>query len=221
MFLEGGDADVPHLVIFAIALAVSVIPEALPLVVTFSLSRGALRLAQQHVIVKRLASVQDLGSVELLCTDKTGTITENHLVYTNDYLIPECPWHPLILSRLTAHDLHERNPEPFDHGTDEALSDEQRGVVAQFTLLEEESFDPTLRSNGAVVEHEDGKKIHIRRGSPRYFMEQGLISYDIVGLWLFDEEERGHRVLGVSYDDGSGPRFVGFISFKDTLKQKT
>ncbi len=221
VIIEGADADIPHLLIFAIALAVSVIPEALPLVMTFSLSHGALKLARNHVIVKRLSAVQDLGSIELLCTDKTGTITENKLVYQNEYLIPECPWHPLVLSRLTAHDLNERHPEPFDWGTAEALSEEQTHIVAEYTLIEEEPFDPALRSNGAYVCHRDGSEVHIRRGSPEYFIEQGLLSRERVGQWLLDEERKGHRVLGVSYDIGSGQKFGGFISFADTLKKST
>ncbi|MFP5354580.1 MAG: cation-transporting P-type ATPase, partial [Gemmatimonadota bacterium] len=65
VLIEGGNTDIPTLLVFAIALAVSVIPEALPLVVTFSLSRGALAFARRHVIVKRLSSVHDLGSVTL------------------------------------------------------------------------------------------------------------------------------------------------------------
>lgn len=221
ILIEGSSADIPSLLIFSIALAVSVIPEALPLVMTFSLSRGALRLAKSHVIVKRLSSVQDLGAIELLCSDKTGTITENRLVYTNDYLIPHSPWHPLVLSQLTAHDLHERHPEPFDRATEAALSAEQKAQVAEFTLLEEEAFDPALRSNGSIVEDAAGRKIHIRRGSPEYFIEQGLISRDVVGAWLLDEESRGHRVLGVSYDTGSGPQFGGFVSFVDIIKKST
>lgn len=221
VLIEGAEADIPHLLIFAIALAVSVIPEALPLVMTFSLSRGALKLAKNHVIVKRLSAVQDLGSIELLCTDKTGTITENKLVYQNDYLIPDCPWHPLTLSRLTAHDLTERTPEPFDQATENALSAEQREQVAQYELLEEEPFDPSLRSNGARVRDTQGNELHIRRGSPEYFIEQGLVSRDVVGQWLEDEEHQGRRVLGVSYDFGEGACFGGFVSFADTLKTST
>lgn len=221
VLIEGTEADIPHLLIFAIALAISVIPEALPLVMTFSLSHGALRLATHSVIVKRLSSVQDLGSIELLCTDKTGTITENKLVYQNDYLIPGCPWHPLVLSRLTAHDLNERNPEPFDQATDVALNEEQRSVISEYFLLEEEPFDPTLRSNGAVVRHSSGATLHIRRGSPEHFIEQGLVSREEVGSWLEAEEAQGRRVLGVSYDTGEGDRFGGFITFADTLKATT
>ncbi len=127
ILIDGGDTDIPQLLIFAIALAVSVIPEALPLVLTFALTRGALRFAEKDVIVKRLSSVQDLGSVNLLCTDKTGTITENRLVHMNDYLVPTARFHPLVLARLAAHDLNERIPEPFDRAADEALSPEHAG----------------------------------------------------------------------------------------------
>ena len=221
MLIEGQSADVPHLLIFAIALAVSVIPEALPLVMTFSLSRGALRLAKEHVIVKRLSSVQDLGSIELLCTDKTGTITENRLAYVNEYFIPGCPWHPLILSYLTANDLNRHHPEPFDRATKEALTDAQNQIARTFTLVEEEAFDPALRSNGALLEYGDGRKLHVRRGSPEYFIEQGIVSSEVVGAWLQSEESNGHRVLGVSYDEGEGPRFGGFLSFTDVIKSST
>lgn len=221
VIIEGKEADIPHLLIFAIALAISVIPEALPLVMTFSLSRGALKLAKHGVVIKKLSSVQDLGSIELLCTDKTGTITENKLVYKNDYLIPDCPWHPLFLSALTANDLDERNIEPFDLATMTALPETDKELLKNFTLTEEEPFDPVLRSNGAWVKDKDGNSIHIRRGSPEYFIEQGLISREIVGSWLQAEEQKGHRVLGLSYDQGEGVKFGGLVSFADTLKTST
>ena len=62
--------------LFAVALAVGLTPELLPMVVSVTLSRGALRMARKHTIVKRLAAIQDLGSMDVLCTDKTGTLTE-------------------------------------------------------------------------------------------------------------------------------------------------
>ncbi|MCA9357261.1 HAD-IC family P-type ATPase [Candidatus Kaiserbacteria bacterium] len=221
VFIEGSSADIPNLLIFAIALAVSVIPEALPLVITFSLSHGALRLAKKGVIVKRLASVQDLGSVDLLCTDKTGTLTENKLVYLNQYFIPESPFHPLVLARLAAHDLNKQKPEPFDLATDLALTEEQRAEVNTYQTIEEEAFDPDLRSNGVIVSSSEKPNLHIRRGSPEYFIKLGLVSNDLVGAWLADEEKNGRRVLGVSYDDGTGQKFGGFVSFADSLKKTT
>lgn len=62
--------------LFAVALAVGLTPELLPMVVSVTLSRGAMRMAKKHMIVKRLSAIQDLGSIDVLCTDKTGTLTE-------------------------------------------------------------------------------------------------------------------------------------------------
>jgi Mg2+-importing ATPase len=123
---------------------------------------------------------------------------------------------------LAAHDLNARIPEPFDRAIEEGLSAEQRSEVNQFELLEEEAFDPSQRSNGAIVRREDGLQLHIRRGSPEYFVDQGLIDQKQVEIWLRSEERQGRRVLGVSYDDGShGIRFGGFVSFVDRLKDST
>ncbi|HRM19872.1 MAG TPA: hypothetical protein PLT73_05515, partial [Trichococcus flocculiformis] len=95
--------------------------------------------AKRDVIVKRLSAVQDLGSVNLLCTDKTGTITENHLVFSNVYPMAESPYDPLVLARLAAINLHERIPEPFDHASDEALTQAQRQIVERYSLAQEEA----------------------------------------------------------------------------------
>jgi Mg2+-importing ATPase len=62
--------------LFSVALAVGLTPELLPMVMTVTLSRGALRMAKRQVIVKRLAAIHDLGAMDVLCTDKTGTLTE-------------------------------------------------------------------------------------------------------------------------------------------------
>lgn len=221
LLINKGKIDITSLLIFAIALAVSVIPEALPLVLTFSLSRGALRFAKNGVIVKRLSSVQDLGGVNLLCTDKTGTITENKLFLVNRKPASATKYDPLLLARLLAHDLDKQNPEPFDLALEEAMTPELRGQLALFELLEEEAFDPAQRSNGAVVQNQDGIQLHLRRGSPEYFLDQDLPGLEGVKDWLSVEEGKGHRVLGVSYNDGTETRFAGFVSFIDRLKSTT
>ena len=83
LLLKGESIDLIELVVFSIALVVSVVPEALPVVTTVSLSRGALELAKQGVVVKRLTAIEDIGSIEVLCSDKTGTLTENILSVTD------------------------------------------------------------------------------------------------------------------------------------------
>lgn len=221
VLIEGENADLINLIVFAIALSVSVIPEALPLVITFSLSKGSLQFAKNNVLVKRLSSIQDLGSVNLLCTDKTGTITENKLAYVDSYAIPNSKFDPLVLARLAAIGLNERIPEPFDLATDKSISDDQREEVNKYKLIKEEAFEPELRSNGAIVERNDGVTLHVRRGSPEYFFEQGIINKEKVQGWLDKQEKKGHRVIGVSYNDGKETKFGGFVSFVDKLKSTT
>jgi len=221
ILIDGKGVDIPELLIFAIALAVSVIPEALPLVLTFALSRGALDMSKKKVIVKRLSSVQDLGSVNLLCTDKTGTITENKLYYQASYQAPDSAFDPMVLARLAAINLNKAVPEPFDRAVDAAINPEQRQIVDQYQITQEEAFDPTLRSNGAFVKNLQGQELHIRRGSPEYFIKLSIVDLEKVKGWMDSEENLGHRVLGTSYDDGSGPKFAGFVSFEDRLKAST
>ena len=222
LFLKDANGvDLPHLLVFAVALAIAVIPQALPLVITFSLAKGSLALAKKKVVVKRLSSVQDLGSINLLCTDKTGTITLNQLVYRSEYFVPEAPFHPLLLARLAANDLNERIPEPFDVAIDKALAPALRDEFLQYQLLEKEAFDPRLRSNGAVVKNNDNNAVlRVRRGSPEYFLDR-VVERALVENWLLAEEKEGRRVLGVSYDQGNGEKFGGFVSFVDALKPTT
>lgn len=72
--------DFAKIVIFAIALAMTVLPEALPVITTITLSSGSLKLAKHNVIAKRLSAVEDLGRINILCTDKTGTLTKDNLI---------------------------------------------------------------------------------------------------------------------------------------------
>lgn len=75
--------DFGEVLLFAIALAMTVVPEALPMITTINLSYGALQLAKQKVIVKRLSAIEGMGRVNILCTDKTGTLTEDRLTVSD------------------------------------------------------------------------------------------------------------------------------------------
>lgn len=159
IMIKGGEGTaIPALIIFSIALTVSVIPEALPLVMTFSFSRGALRLAKHHVVVKRLSAIEDLGSIDVLCTDKTGTLTENKLsvaavyphhhdaVITDAYLSSD-------ETRHTHSSVHS-----FDSAIYDALSSEQKQTIGAVPRIHQNPFDPQRRRMSVVVQ-KDGEHI--------------------------------------------------------------
>ena len=78
LFLKGM-SNVSGFLLFCVALIISILPEALPAVVTFALAKGSLKMAKDHVVVRRLSAIEDMGNIEILCADKTGTLTENKM----------------------------------------------------------------------------------------------------------------------------------------------
>lgn len=233
VFLRGDALDTPSLLLFSIALAVGVIPEALPVVATFSLSRGARMLSKRHVVVRRLSAVEDLGAIEVLCTDKTGTITENKLAVTTVY---GDRGHVLYLANTGA-DPHNQRREPFDAAAWEVLSQEGRDAVLRAPAITSVPFDPETRTNAVIIE-ECGRRRLIVRGAPEALCTSlcALASEERerVLMWCCDAGRRGERTLAVAerYLDPSEDTdaaalsptrlsFGGILAFKDPVKVST
>ncbi len=225
-----GAVDFPHLLIFAVALGVSVIPEALPVVTTFSLSRGALRLARENVVVRRLSAIEDLGSIDVLCTDKTGTLTENRLSLLNDF-VENQTLSVRVAAALAAKDLDEERAEPFDLAIARSQGALERTECDTFRFIRELPFDPSLRRNAVVVER-TGKTFLIVRGAPEAVFARAPGSRsEWLAPWMREEEEKGRRLLAVALRDITGlgenvaleenMELLGLLSFEDSLKPTT
>jgi len=234
IFIKRDGVNILELIIFSVALTVSVIPEALPLVTTFSLARGARRLAKNKVIVKRLSAIEDLGAIEVLCSDKTGTLTENELTVAN--VDSDNPDRTLFFANVASSFELEKKTEPFDIALEQALDKEQKKLIKKVKKVAEEPFDPTIRRNVILAEI-DGKKVLITRGAPESVMEvcAGLDKEDKNKFngWIAKEGEQGRRVLAVAFkeeNNSSGGsrfeemiktedfKFLGVISFVDPVK---
>lgn len=231
--IKGEGANISELLIFAIALAVSVIPEALPVVTTLSLSRGALKLAKNNVITKRLTAVEDLGSIEVLCTDKTGTITENKLKVI-EYWKQDDAAELLFYANLAGVVDGDSN-EPFDMALREAFVKEKK-KLAKYKRLQEFPFDPARRRNSVIVEDASKEKMIIVRGAPEEIMSLcstiAPARKKEVLAWLKAEGTKGHRTLAIAVKKIADEKgkiddlekkldFVGVISFSDTIKAST
>jgi len=238
LILKGWSADIASLAIFSIALAVSVVPEALPVVMTFSLSRGARQLAKNHVVVKRLSAIEDLGSIQMLCTDKTGTITENKLTVhatcacdnnkTTDDIVFAANMGGSYLT------LRNRggNPDPFDTALWEALSPQEQIRLASYRIVADIPFDPVRKKNSVLIE-ESGTTTLIVRGASETILEASTVNKserERVLAWIADEGRAGRRTLAIAskkissveYDDSKDEidlTFIGCISFIDPIKE--
>lgn len=233
IFLKGPHADVVNLVIFAIALAISVIPEALPVVTTFSLSSGALRLAKNKVVVKRLASIEDLGSIEVLCTDKTGTITENKLSVSE--LFPKDS-NANFFGSLATSLVSDTSPtaDAFDTALLASLSQTDQKKRESYKRLDEIPFDPKRRRNSVLVKAGDTYTFIVRGAAENVLplcKKTTLVTDQTTHEWIKNQGKEGKRVIALAKktvaqqaskklpDQEKDLELIGFISFADPLKK--
>jgi Mg2+-importing ATPase len=230
LLIKGGSVDIIELVVFSIALVVSVVPEALPVVTTVSLSRGALQLARQGVIVKRLTAIEDIGSIEILCTDKTGTLTENTLQVTE--MSPGAHPELLYYASLTVAETEEKT-EPFDIAIVASGTERPPSGTSHPERLAEIPFDPSRRWN-AVLVRENAQTEMIVRGAPEdvIHISRSRAGPDQRALadWLSGKGRAGERTIaiakrvlspgtaGISHEDARDLEFLGVIAFTDPIK---
>ncbi len=226
--------------LFAIALAVGLTPELLPMVVSVTLARGALRMAGKHVIVKRLAAIQNLGSMDVLCTDKTGTLTEAKIALERHVDIGgEDSARTLELAYLNSY---------FETGLksplDEAILAHGHLDVSRWTKIDEAPFDFERRRVSVLVD-DGATRLLVVKGAPEEML--GLSTHyeagDIASARNWDAAARdkaqrqldglgkqGLRVLGIAskrvgkdhdharVSDESELVFAGFAAFLDPPK---
>ena len=142
--------------LFALALGVGITPELLPTIVTVTLARGAIRMARKQVVVKRLISIEDLGNVDVLCCDKTGTLTEGH---------------PSLHGVLGA----DGSPDPavLLYGAiwaSQALG-EQRAELARWRVLDRNAFDFRRRRGSALVTN-GHDTVLVVKGAPESVLDE-------------------------------------------------
>lgn len=228
--------------LFSIAVAVGITPELLPMIITINLTAGARAMAQNKVIVKRLQSIQNLGSMDILCTDKTGTLTEGKLdlnAYTDAEGKPSR--HVLELAAVNSY-FQASLKSPMDAAIGARISPDD---LKRYTKVDEIPFDFTRRRVSVVAGTSDGRLL-ITKGAPESVLEicahveLGGETRDITPELrrIADDEftklsADGYRALAVAYRPIGNDRtiysvadeadlvFVGFVSFIDPPKATT
>ena len=221
------------LLLFIIALSIAVVPEAMPVIVTVTLSRGALNLAKRHVITKTLSAVEDLGNITILCSDKTGTLTENKQIVKK--LIADDPklFQRLAIASLESLDeKRQKFQNSFDKAFLEYVPQSLQDETKDYKRIEELPFDPNARRRRVV--YGDGTKTYlVEVGSVETLLE---LTKDPKAA-KYQETLRadgsiGLRHLGIAYKEikytnsenfdilkhEQDLEFVGFIALEDPLR---
>ncbi len=230
-----------ELLVFVIALTVGVIPEALPVVTTMALSSGAMRLAKKGVVVKRLTAINDLGGIEVLCTDKTGTITRNEMTVVG-LRVPHGKGNGKAKAHQEAELLRaavlggervgnkDGRGNPFDTALWAKATAEMQREAGDVRLLGEAPFDPNRRRNAVVLLTPGGERLLVSRGAPETVAPlcDDAPDAETLAAALKEEGRAGNRVLAVAVRTGvrggspareeHGLRWLGLVAFRDPLK---
>lgn len=226
--------------LFGVALAVGLTPELLPMVITVTLTGGALKMSKAQVIVKRLSAVQDLGSMEILCTDKTGTLTEGKIVLEK-HVDSQGNDSQRVLELAYVNSFFEtgvRSP------LDDAILAHEEMDISDWQKLDEVPFDFERRRVSVLAQHKN-KRILAVKGAPdsilnlctEFEWSNGLPAALTAECkrqidCLFEKlASEGFHILAIAYrivdekhdharlDDETELVFAGFAAFLDPPKQ--
>jgi Mg2+-importing ATPase len=227
---------------FALAVAVGLTPEMLPMIVSVCLSKGALAMSRKRVIVKRLNSIQNFGGMDVLCTDKTGTLTEDRVVLMRHCNVAGRESDDVLLDGYLISFFQTGLKNLLDRAILDSAEFHGKALVEKYTKLDELPFDFTRRMMSVLVRDPEGKAILLTKGAPEevflrcsQFELDGVLTPMDPGRMVGLKEEYdglsndGFRVLAVatrdlpdkptcSREDERDLTLRGYVAFLDPPK---
>ncbi len=200
---------------FALVLTVAAIPVAMPTVLSVTMAVGARLLAKKQAIVTRLVAIEELAGVDVLCADKTGTLTQNKLTLGDPFCVNKIPAAQVILDAALA--SRADNNDTIDLAVLGGLKSDQVSKTYKETHFQ--PFDPVHKRTEATVTGPDGKAFKVTKGAPQVILALAANAAEVkpaVDKAVNEFAARGFRALGVARADADGKwQFVGVLPLFD------
>jgi H+-transporting ATPase len=204
---------------FALVLTVAAIPVAMPTVLSVTMAVGARLLAKKEAIVSRLTSIEEMAGMDVLCSDKTGTLTQNKLTLGQPFLVEGVTADELFLSAALASLAEDQ--DPIDLAVLGGLEDEQQ--TAQYQVLHFQPFDPINKRTEAAVKGSDGQAFRVTKGAPQVILSLAANAGQVraqAEKTVGEFAARGFRSLGVARTNTADQwQFLGVIPLYDPPRE--
>ena len=204
---------------FALVLTVAAIPVAMPTVLSVTMAIGARLLARKEAIVSRLVSIEELAGVDMLCADKTGTLTQNKLTLGDPFSIGKFSDKQVILCASLA--SRADNNDSIDLAVLGGLKD--KDLLKGYESVHFQPFDPVHKRTEATIKAADGRTFMVSKGAPQVIMELSANAGQVksaVEKAVNEFAARGFRSLGVARTNGTGQwEFMGVLPLFDPPRE--
>jgi H+-transporting ATPase len=205
--------------LFALILTVAAIPVALPAVLSVTMAVGAERLARLKAIVSRLVAIEELAGLDVLCADKTGTLTQNRLTLGDPVLFEAADANDLLLTAALA--SRREGADAIDQAIFDALGPADR--LAGYAVTAFRPFDPVSKRAEATVER-DGARRRVAKGAPQVILDLAKPDPELEArahAAIDALAAKGYRTLGVARREGEGEtwRFLGLLPLFDPPRE--
>ena len=208
--------DALNILQFVLVLLVASIPVAMPTVFSVTLALGALELSKEKAIVSKLSAIEEMAGVDILCSDKTGTLTKNQLSLGDPILFSAKDSNECILAASLASKLE--NNDAIDTAIINSLKDKEQ--LKDWTLKKFVPFDPVSKRTEATLVSKDGIEYKFSKGAPQAIVDMSKVDDETaskVMKSIDDLASRGYRALAVAQMDSREGKWkiLGVISMFD------
>jgi H+-transporting ATPase len=205
---------------FALVLLVASIPVAMPTVLSVTMAVGARLLAKKEAIVTRLSAIEELAGVDILCSDKTGTLTQNKLTLGDPFTVKGVSGDQVILWAALASRAEDK--DTIDLAVIGGVKDEK--ALKSYQVLHFQPFDPVHKRTEATIKGGEGKQFFVAKGAPQVILELSKNMGEVKAAAEKAVNEfagRGFRSLGVARADEEGKwQFVGVLPLFDPPREQ-